>query len=68
MSGQPKPQEEGSTPHHAEDIEMDVEAAPKPTTNVKGADRAAQLIGDQHIEVTEEDVSTMTSTASRMPS
>ena len=39
--------------HFTEDAESQMK---KPPVEVKGADRAAQLIGDQQVEVTEEDV------------
>lgn len=60
MSGQGKTQEDQSINQHAEDIELDPETAMKPPVMgnaTKGADRAAQLIGNQHVELTEEDVS-----------
>ena len=56
MSPSLKSDEEPSQ-HHAEDIESQP-SKPLPPNN--HADRAAELIGDQHVEVTEEDV-TLTS-------
>lgn len=43
----------------AQSMPEHIEEPQKPWTNVepKGADRAAELMGDQQIEVTEEDVS-----------
>lgn len=69
MSGHDKTNEDRSINQHAEDIELDPEMAGKPTAVAnapKGADRAAQLIGDQHVEMTEEDVSQIAGKAQRL--
>jgi hypothetical protein len=51
--------EEDSTQHHAEDVESQI-TKPDYDTVDAGADRATQMMDGQHVEVTEEDVSTTT--------
>lgn len=60
MAKDDKPHEDLSSHQHVEHIEADdIELAAKPTAvdATKGADLAAQLIGHQHVEISEEDVS-----------
>lgn len=50
---------EDASMHRTEDVMHDSETDPKQLSasgNAKVGDRAAELIGSQHIEVTEEDV------------
>ncbi len=49
---------DGSSMHRAEDVDVEEQKGPIGGVIDKGADRAVNLIGDQHIELTEEDVST----------
>lgn len=51
--------DEAPSQQHAEDVESQIA---KPTLDPGHVDRAAQMIGTQHIEVTEEDVSFITIT------
>ncbi|KAF4464521.1 allantoate permease [Fusarium albosuccineum] len=46
--------EEGATQQHAEDVESQI-MKPDPQALGHGVDRVAQMIGSQHIELTEED-------------
>lgn len=55
MSAAPK-MDEGVTQTRSDHVEDDVEK-PSSSGPVKGGDLAAQLIGSQHITLTEEDVS-----------
>ena len=57
MSGISKTGDDSSV-HRAEDVKYDVEPDLKhDAVHAKDGDRAAELIGNQHIELTEEDVS-----------
>lgn len=68
MSALDMTQKETSVDQHAEDVELDAEAAVKSTANAaKGGDRAAQLIGTQHVVLTEEDVSSHATGQPRRP-